>query len=171
MSPEAVSGVAVLVRLQLELRVDLAAMGQHQQRLSELQGRWDTASLEQVWVGWAALSLHAWYTALETLSERIVTAIDRLKPEGPQWHTNLLAQAATAVPKHRPALIPVSALDGLRDLRKFRHFFRSAYVVLFDPVLVERQMAVLLSLHPAITASIADFDSFLTQTIESLQSM
>ena len=80
-----------------------------------------------------AVNLHAYYTALETALERIARLLDESVPAGPTWHVYLVSQMSTEIPSVRPAVLPGGAGAELHELRKFRHFFRSAYVLELDP--------------------------------------
>lgn len=53
----------------------------------------------------AAVNVHGWYTALETLLGRVARLLDESVPEGPAWHADLLAQMSTQVPGVRIALL------------------------------------------------------------------
>jgi len=52
-----------------------------------------------------ALNLHDFYNGLERIFERIAENIDEIKPEGLNWHQEILRQMAMEIPKVRPAVI------------------------------------------------------------------
>jgi hypothetical protein len=101
-----------------------------------------------------AVNLHGWYTALETALERIGRLLDQSVPEGEAWHADLIAQMQLEVPGVRPAVIPKNVESGLRELRRFRHFFRNAYVLDLDPVRVRERAADLSSISRAVVAGL-----------------
>lgn len=126
-----------LTRLQVELRHDLAAMRARAAELRELLDRWNrTGTLPRPELVLVAVNLHGWYTALETGLERIARLLDQTVPTGPTWHVDLVAQMQLEVAGVRPAVFPMAAASALHELRKFRHFFRNAYVLALDPLKV-----------------------------------
>jgi hypothetical protein len=58
------------------------------------------------------------------------------------------------IPGLRPAVVPVHLAPDLHELRKFRHFFRNAYTLDFEPSLVRGQAERLRGLHPPVVVSI-----------------
>jgi hypothetical protein len=100
------------------------------------------------------LQLHGWYTAFETLCERVARLLDEEVPTGANWPADLLSQMQGEVPGLRPALVPAHLAPDLHELRKFRHFFRNAYTLDFEPSLVRVQAERLRGLHPLVVASL-----------------
>ena len=86
-----------------------------------------TAHLDSV-----ALHLHGLYTGIERLLELISRHIDGRLPSGNTWHRDLLLQMSQEVPSVRPAVLGASRLDGLDDLRRFRHLVRHVYATQLD---------------------------------------
>lgn len=78
-----------------------------------------------------AVDLHRWYTGFEAVLERVERFFE-LMPSGPEWHGELLSSALLDVVGVRPPLVDPAREPGLRDLLRFRHFFRHAYVVELD---------------------------------------
>jgi len=74
-----------------------------------------------------ALNLHSFYTGFERILELIVAAVDQTLPTGPNWHQELLRQAATPVPQLRPAVISDATRAALDRYRGFRHVVRNIY--------------------------------------------
>jgi len=52
-----------------------------------------------------ALNLHGLYSGLERIFEVIAVSADDKKPEGENWHQELLRQMNTEIPEMRPAII------------------------------------------------------------------
>ena len=75
-----------------------------------------------------ALNLHDFYNGLERIFERIAENIDEIKPEGLNWHQQILKQMAMEIPKVRPAVISQDLKEELDKYRAFRHFVRNIYV-------------------------------------------
>jgi hypothetical protein len=122
--------------------------------VEQLMDGWDKAgALGRPELALLAVNLHGWYTALETALERIARLLDQSAPEGGSWHVDLLAQMKIDVPGVRPAAVPEIVMPRLHELRKFRHFFRNAYVLDLDPAQVRERAADLLRVaHPVATA-------------------
>ena len=74
-----------------------------------------------------ALNLHDFYNGLERIFERIAENIDEIKPEGLNWHQEILRQMAMEIPKVRPAVISQDLKEELDKYRAFRHIVRNIY--------------------------------------------
>lgn len=74
-----------------------------------------------------ALKLHQFYSNVESIFERIATAIDRQSPKGERWHSDLLSAMLVPVADKRPAVINLELWKRLDDLLDFRHFVRHGY--------------------------------------------
>lgn len=115
-----------------------------------------------------AANLHGWYTALETLCERVARQLDENVPTGPTWHIDLLSQMQIEVPGLRPQVLAAAVVDDLHELRKFRHFFRNAYVLDFDPVLVRAHAERLDHIQDAVSDALKHFCGHLRFVIQDL---
>lgn len=104
-----------------------------------------------------AASLHHWYSAIESLAERVLRAFGQTVGSGDRWHQELLAAAGYDLPDVRPRLFAADTLAELRGLLSFRHFFRRAYAVAWDP---ERLAANVASLERAVSLVARDLDAF-----------
>jgi hypothetical protein len=161
--------VVRLTRLQAELAGDMAAMRERAAETGELLGRWDAeGKLARPELVLLAVNLHGWYTALETALERVARLLDQTVPEGAAWHLDLLAQMRLDVPAVRPAVIPEGAQSSLQELRKFRHFFRNAYVLDLDPAQVRQRAADLLAVSAPVSASLAHLQDHLAAVLAEL---
>jgi len=74
-----------------------------------------------------ALNLHDFYNGLERIFERIAENIDEIKPEGLNWHQEILRQMVIEIPKVRPAVISQDLREELDKYRAFRHIVRNIY--------------------------------------------
>jgi len=155
MVPPEPRAITRLARLQAELRPDLEALAARVAETSELLDRWKEAGrLERADLVLVAVNLHGYYTALETLLERVARLLDETTPQGPTWHVELIGQMQVEVPRLRPAVIDPIHVGDLHELRKFRHFFRNAYVLDLDPDQVRNHAERLTRLHPHLSRSI-----------------
>lgn len=166
MVPEARHSVAVLTRLRQEVSEDREAMSK---RLAELDDA--TSRVDEVpWASHAAVALHGWYTALESALERVVRTLDGDVPRGDRWHRDLLSQVTVEVPGLRPAVLPRALLPELLELLGFRHFFRHAYGVAFEPEKLRVEVERVRRLAPGVERALDLLDEHLEATIDSLTS-
>jgi hypothetical protein len=127
-------------RLLAEVAIDRAALAARGEETSAMLSKWHAeVSLGRAELTLVAANLHGWYTALESLCERVARQLDENVPTGPTRHIDLLSQMQIEVPELRPPVIAAGVVGDLHELRKFRHFFRNAYVLEFDPALVRAQ--------------------------------
>jgi len=158
-----------LARLAAEIDIDSKALIARAEETQALVGKWRTrGALDRAELMLVAANLHGYYTALETLCERVARQLDENVPAGPTWHVDLLSQMQIEVPGLRPRVIDPSVFDELQELRKFRHFFRHAYVLDFDPTIVQGHAERLMRVHPAVTKSIIGFRSHVDRVVQSL---
>ena len=140
--------------------------------VAQLNDRWDKADgLGRPELVLLAVNLHGWYTAFETALERVARLLDQSIPEGSSWHIDLLAQMKLDIPGVRPAVIPEGAMQALHNLRKFRHFFRNAYVLDLDPVQVKQRAADLLQAVPPLATAMANLQAHIGATLAELALM
>ncbi|MCC6624196.1 MAG: hypothetical protein IT385_23295 [Deltaproteobacteria bacterium] len=107
-----------------------------------------------------ALGLHRWYSAIESMLERVERVFGTL-PSGPDWHAELLSGAAFEIPEVRPAIVPTAHVDRLRELLRFRHFLRHAYAVELDAAKLRILADDVTAVHADVSRSIAAFEAFL----------
>jgi len=158
-----------LRRLQAEVLVDANALRERQRETHELAARWDASGqLDRPELFLVAVNLHGWYTAFETVLERIARLLDQSMPSGPSWHVELLEQMRVDIPGLRPALIAPEALGPLHELRKFRHFFRNAYVLEMDPAKVRARARDLEAIAADVANRLAQFERDLAAAVAEL---
>lgn len=162
MSPEQTATAALLARLRQELAVDREALRRMESKLRSLQTS-PPQPLDEAHLAFGAVCIHGWYTGLETLIERVLTAIDQSTPSGARSHAELLSQAAIELPGMRPALFPHALVGTLSKVLSFRHFFRHAYAVEWDPEEIRKNIERVLMLEPSIRTALDAFDGFLQE--------
>lgn len=160
MSPAALASHR-LAALAAAVCRDAEALEAHARVAAQLDADWVVRSLDPAQRAWAAMTIHAWYTALETCVERVVRQLDGEVPSGPDGHRRLLEQAALAIPPTRPALLPSVADRALHELLAFRHFFRNAYAVELDATRLAENLRRLSSVHAAVRAHLEAVAAFL----------
>jgi len=77
--------------------------------------------------------LHVLYSLFENLFARIATTFGNQVTDKAQWHAQLLRRMTLDVKGIRPRVIGGESYKCLNELRRFRHLFRNAYVLRFDP--------------------------------------
>lgn len=155
MSPDA----RALVRLGAEIRRDLAAAKERlvglEQRRMRLHG--DGAEL----ASYVALALHAYYTAIETICERISRTFDGGLPSGDRSHQELLEAMTLELPGIRPAVLGEVTMDRLRELLGFRHFVRHAYAVSWRLERLAELTDLAIAAHAQVEVEVNAFLEFL----------
>ncbi len=114
--------------LQAEIRADLEAIREAYEALNTVSSRLD-GEMGIV----AGYYLHVLYGLFEGLFARIATTFGNQVADKSQWHTQLLRRMTLDVEQVRPPVISRETYECLEVLRRFRHLFRNAYVLRFDP--------------------------------------
>lgn len=108
-----------------------------------------------------ALNLHSFYTALERVFELIAVTIEQTKPQGENWHQELLRQMATEIELLRPTVISKETRNRLDEYRGFRHVVRNVYSFNLSIAKVEPLVKELPSLFDDIRNELDIFLAFL----------
>lgn len=110
------------------IRTELVGLGkvveQAQGAIARAEQQPDNAAY---FIAAAAFELHSLYAGIERVFELIASDVDNNRPQGSNWHRDLLAQMTLTVPKIRPAVIRTQTQIGLLDLLEFRHVVRHMY--------------------------------------------
>ena len=146
-----------LTALLLATHGDRRAAARHAALALDLGGQLDDPIAQTA----LAASLHHFYSALESLAERVLRAFDQTIPSGERWHQELLELAGLDLPDVRPALFSQETLPLLRRSLAFRHFFRHAYAVAWDPAELARNVETLRTLLPRVDADLDRFAAVL----------
>ncbi len=161
--------VVRLTRLRAELERDLSALQARAGEVDDLLARWKhEAGLGRPEIIVMAVNLHGWYTGLETALERVARFLDQSLPAGSSWQVDLVEQMQLDVPGVRPAALPAGVRPELDELRKFRHFFRNAYVLDLDPDLVRRRALELSRIYGQIATSLTRLQDHVVATLAEL---
>lgn len=167
MSPEQAGAATALARLRGEIADDRAAMSRRARDLEEALRRLAQTPDDLAAIALEAWALHGWYTALESLLERVARQLDSELPAGERWHRELLAQAIVDVPGLRPAVLPRTLRADLDELLAMRHFLRHAYGAELDAHRLAAQAVRLRTVAPAVEQALDAFDAFLASALDA----
>lgn len=98
-----------------------------------------------------AYHLHSLYVVFENIFLRVAEVFENQLDDQARWHQQLLLRMKLDLTPLRPAVIDDATYDNLDELRRFRHLFRTAYQVQFDPrrlQLVVEKALILKSRYP-----------------------
>jgi hypothetical protein len=111
----------------------------------------------------AAYYLNVLYGLFENLFTRIASAFGNQIQDTTQWHTQLLRRMTLDVEEVRPHVISAETYHCLDELRRFRHVFRNAYVLSFDPTRLALILENAQRLETLYQAEINTFLAFLDE--------
>jgi len=96
---------------------------------------WDKAAKQEddFYLDSVALNLHAFYSGLERIFEKLASTIDGTVPSAANWHQELLEQMQMEIPSVRPAVISAPLKEALEEYRGFRHVVRNVYTYHLKP--------------------------------------
>lgn len=118
---------------------------------------------DDYYVDATALNLHGFYAGIERLLEVIAEGIDRAKPSGANWHTQLLYQLTAEIPGIRPAVLSPEMRDKLDRYRGFRHVVRNVYTFNLDPQQIELLVQQLQPTMAEVSQELIVFANWLEQ--------
>jgi hypothetical protein len=167
MSPDERASIAQLERLRQELADDRRALEQHAAEARALAAEW-AAPVGQRTLVLAGATVHFYFTALESILERVARALDQEVPGGERWHLELLSQGTVEVPGVRPAVLPRSLLPELSSLLGFRHFFRHGYAAVLEEERVHHELERVAAVDLEVAAALDAFDRFLEAAVAAL---
>jgi hypothetical protein len=163
MSPHEVAEV-VRARLAAQLEEDLRVLERLALAIRQLSTRTNDSQHEWLRVRALSFEIERWYTAIESALERALRSLDGSTPEGRSWHEDLLRNAGLAVDGFRPALVSREAVEGLREVMRFRHFARHGYDREPDVDRVDELGRVALAAHTACAVSLGELRSWLIRS-------
>jgi hypothetical protein len=162
MSPDRSAAAAALARLLGEIQNDRVAMARRAHDLADAKARLGRTPSDAAGLALEAWAIHGWYTALETLLERVARQLDAEVPTGDRRHRELLAQCTVEVPGVRPAVLPRDVRGDLDALLALRHFLRHAYGADLDEQRLRIEGDRLLKLTPIVTSALDAFEAFVS---------
>ena len=143
---------APLRLLQAEIRADLQSITQAFDALENVVALPQDPP-QSVAVGYY---LQVIYSLFESLFKRIASTFGNHITDDTRWHTELLQRMTLQVEGILPAVISATLYHSLNELRGFRHLFRNAYLLDFDPrrlqLLLEHAHTVQNVYHQELTA-------------------
>jgi len=142
------------------IHADLAEIGKIVERV---RTGWERAkqSGDDYYLDSVALNLHGFYSAVEKIFEQIAVVLDQTKPEGKNWHQDLLRQMGAEIKLVRPPVISAKTRDDLGDYRGFRHVVRNVYTFQLSPPKMEPLVNKLPEVFERLEEEIEEFLSFL----------
>jgi hypothetical protein len=152
-----------LAHVANRIRLELAELEEVVRRVEE---GWKRAegSGDDYYLDGVALNLHGLYSGLERIFEVIALNVDGRKPEGENWHQELLRQMSTEILEMRPAVISESCYEALNEYRGFRHVVRNIYTYIFDRVKMRKLVEKAPGLFNQVRAELLAFADFLEET-------
>lgn len=160
MSPRELAAGAVRALLS-ELVVDLVTLDDIAERVIDGRVIETEPRAHAKACAYLALELHRYYSALETIFERVARQLDGRMPGGSDWHKTLLVQATLPLDDLRPALVSRATAADLGALLSFRHFIRHAYAVDLDADRLELHRSRVERVHPIVRAGLVQFKAHL----------
>lgn len=118
----------------LSARID-TELSELKQVVERTMQAWDKAVMQDddFYLDSVALNLHAFYSGLERIFEKLASTIDGAVPSAANWHQELLTQMQTEIPSVRPAVISSLMKEALEEYRGFRHVVRNVYTYHLKP--------------------------------------
>jgi hypothetical protein len=129
---------------------------------------WDKAAQQNddFYLDSVALNLHAFYSGLERVFEKLAASIDGAVPTAANWHQELLIQMQTEIPAVRPAIISSHLKEMLEEYRGFRHVVRNVYTFHFKPEKLKILTENLDNTFKLASKELSTFANFLKQVEE-----
>ncbi len=150
---------APLRLLQAEIRADLQSIAQAFEALERVVAMPQDPS-QSIAIGYY---LQVIYGLFENLFKRIARTFENHLTDDTRWHAELLHRMTLEIEGVRPAVISATLYHSLNELRGFRHLFRNAYLLDFDP----RRLQLLLEhahiIQELYQQELTSFVSFLDQ--------
>lgn len=123
-----------------------------------------TGSKQDIIIGYY---LHVLYGLFENIFEQIAENFGNQIADKAQWHAQLLRRMTLDVKQIRPAVISDETYIHLNELRAFRHLFRNAYLLEFDPERLNIVLRHAKELRAHYRTDLERFLEFLEQLIQS----
>jgi hypothetical protein len=157
-----------LKRLVAEIRADVAVLSGVANAIAAAKAELSRTPARSL-LAMVAVDLHRYYTAIENILERSERVVGALPPSGPAWHRDLLFGASRELADARPPILSAGSARDLEGLLSFRHFFRHAYAVEFDPVRLDALAGHVASVHARVVNDLSRFTSHLDSLADGLK--
>lgn len=142
-------GLGILEReLAVDRRVLADAAGKAAQRIDDTHD----GHLEA-----CAYELARFYTVFERILEGICEAFENHFEHDGDWHERLLTRLSLDLPGLRPAFLPETAAEKLRELKRFRHLIRHAYDLHLRPDRLRELVEFTVEIDGAVSTWCANF--------------
>lgn len=145
--------------LQAEIKASLDSIAEVYRQIDALRAQ-ATGSPQDIILGYY---LHVLYGLFENLFVQIAERFGNHTGDTTQWHTQLLKRMTLDIQSIRPPVISQEAYISLNELRGFRHLFRNAYLLQFDPDRLNLVLREALKLKSIYEAEVNTFLDFLEQ--------
>jgi hypothetical protein len=151
----------------LSARID-TELSELKQVVDRTMQAWEKAakSEDDFYLDSVALNLHAFYSGLERVFEKLASTIDRSVPSAANWHQELLTQMQTEIPSVRPAVISSQLKESLEEYRGFRHVVRNVYTYHLNPEKLKILVGNLEGTFEMASKELAAFGGFLKRLEE-----
>lgn len=153
---------ALVIRFKGEIS-DLDSLAQ---RISRAWRFAQTSPAEQdMFLDSVALGLHGFYSGLESLLLQVARHLDDNVPDGDGWHAKLITQMHVETDL-RPAVIALSDVEFLDELRRFRHLVRNVYAFNLLPDRIQPLVERITEQWPHLRSELVAFSEFIASLIE-----
>lgn len=149
--------------LQADIRDRLSGIEEVYHQLDEL-GTQATGSQQDVILGYY---LHVLYGLFENIFTQVAETFGNHIADKSQWHTQLLRRMTLDVMPVRPPVIGKRTFRALNELRGFRHLFRNAYLMEFDPERLNIVLRHTVELRSLYWEDLDKFQKFLEQLAQT----
>jgi hypothetical protein len=116
--------------LQVEIEANLKKIAEAYTELDDIRQQ-PTGKARDAAFGYY---MHVLYGLFENMFVRIAEDFGNQIEDKSRWHSELLWRMSLDVMPLRPVVISQESYQCLKELRGFRHLFRNAYLLHFDPV-------------------------------------
>lgn len=156
----------LIIRINVKLvRID-KELARIERNRKAYEANSQTDELSDLITSGTAFAIHNVYNGIEQILEDIARDLDGGIPKSSNWHSDLLDQLGSETPL-RPSVIPEGILEPLRDLMRFRHFFRHSYGVdLRESEIDEKYVSLKDVIVPRLVSSLMDLSVHLDKPAE-----
>ena len=147
----------------VEIEIDLEnAIGHFEKSIALFElGGFHQAGLQGYQAEMALMhAVQSAHTSLESSLLRILEMLDEERPEGRNWHADLIRRVARDLPRRRPAILSEELAAAADETRRFRHRATHNYdgfeILDIDPTMIAARKLV-----QSLRAEIENFKSLI----------